>query len=190
MAYYTEDQLRKMGFKSFGANVKISVKASIYDFNQIEIGNNSRIDDFCIISGKVKIGSYCHITPQCLIAGGLPGITILDFCTLAYGVRIFSQSDDYSGQSMVNSMVPKKYKNEKMEPVTLGRQTIIGSGSTIFPGVNVAEGCSIGAMTLVVENTKPWGVYAGIPARRIKDRSKALLALEDIFLKDLKNDPI
>jgi hypothetical protein len=46
MAYLTDEQLKDMGFKSLGNNVKVSDKASIYNANQIEIGDNSRIDDF------------------------------------------------------------------------------------------------------------------------------------------------
>ena len=51
MAYLTEFELKEMGFKRLGKNVKISDKASIYNADQIEIGDNSRIDDFCVISG-------------------------------------------------------------------------------------------------------------------------------------------
>lgn len=112
MAYLTAEQLEAIGFKKLGRSVRISDKASIYDADQIELDDHCRIDDFCIISGKVKIGKYCHVTPMCLIAGGKPGVEISDFCTLAYGVKIFSQSDDYSGQTMVNSLIPKKFKNE------------------------------------------------------------------------------
>ena len=60
MAYLTENQLQQLGFKSLGKNVKVSDKASIYNYDQIEIGDNSRIDDFCILSGNIKIGKYCH----------------------------------------------------------------------------------------------------------------------------------
>src|SRR5699024_9631180 len=97
------------------------------------------------------------------------------FCTLAYGVKVFSQSDDYSGETMVNSLIPKKYKNERMEKVTLKRQVIVGAGSTIMPGVTISEGCSIGAMSLVTKDTNPWGVYLGIPAKRVRERKKDLL---------------
>ena len=72
MAYLSEEQLNAMGFKNLGINVKISDKASIYNCEQITIGDHSRIDDFCVISGKVTIGQYCHITPMCLLAGGIP----------------------------------------------------------------------------------------------------------------------
>lgn len=184
MAYLSENQLKEVGFKRLGKNVKISDKASIYNPEMIEIGDNSRIDDFCVVSGRVVIGAYCHITPMCLVAGGSPGIYFSDFCTLAYGVKIFSQSDDYSGETLTNSLIPKRFKKETMMPVFLGRQVIIGAGSMVFPGVNVAEGCSIGAMTLVSKSTDPWGIYAGNPAKRIRERKKNLLELEKEFLAE------
>ncbi len=188
MAYLTTKQLNKMGFMSLGANVKISDKAAIYNAGQIEVGSNSRVDDFCVISGRVQIGMHTHVTPYVLLAGGEPGIYMGDFCTLAYGVKVFSQSDDYSGESLTNSLIPKKYKNECLAKVTLGRHVIVGAGSTVFPGVDIAEGCSIGAMSLVLKPTRAWGVYAGVPARRMKERSKRLLDLETHFLKEKENE--
>ncbi|ATJ82662.1 acyltransferase [Halomonas beimenensis] len=184
MAYLTKEALQAMGFKAVGRKVKVSDKASIYNPEAIELGDYSRIDDFCVVSGKVTIGKYCHITPMCLIAGGSPGITLSDFCTLAYGVKVFAQSDDYSGSAMVNSLIPKKFKNEYLAEVIIERQVIIGSASIVFPGVTIGEGCSVGAMTLVNKSTQPWGIYAGNPARRIKDRKKDLLELEAQFLKE------
>ena len=108
MAYLSIQELKSMGFKSLGKSVKVSDKASIYNPEKIELGDFSRVDDFCIISGNVTLGKYVHITPMCLVAGGEPGIFLNDFCTLAYGVKIFAQSDDYSGMTMVNSLIPKK----------------------------------------------------------------------------------
>lgn len=188
MAYLSEKYLKELGFLFIGKNVKISDKASIYNAGQIRIGDNSRIDDFCIISGSVTIGRYCHITPMCLIAGGEPGIYMDDFCTLAYGVKVFSQSDDYSGTSMVNSLVPKQYKNETFGSVYLKRQTIIGANSVVFPGVTLEEGCSVGAMSLINKSTEPWGIYVGSPARRIKNRKQDVLELERLFLGGERND--
>lgn len=190
MAYLSNRALANLGFKKLGKNVKISDKASIYNPDQIEIGNNSRIDDFCVISGQVSIGAYVHITPMCLIAGGILGIKIHDFVTLAYGVKVFSQSDDYSGETMTNSLIPKAYKREYFATVELKKHTIIGAGSTIFPGVCLEEGSSIGAMSLVIKNTAPWGIYAGVPAKRIKERSKNILELEKKFLREINDDSI
>lgn len=181
MAYLSQAALETLGFKSLGKNVKISDKAAIYNPESIEIGDHSRIDDFCIISGRVVIGRYCHITPMCLIAGGEPGIYLDDYATCAYGVKIFSQSDDYSGESMVNSLIPKKFKRELFAAVQIKRHVIIGTNAVIFPGVTLAEGTSVGAMSLVTKNTQAWWIYAGIPAKPYKARSQNLLALEKIF---------
>ncbi|WP_207886319.1 acyltransferase [Pseudomonas sp. 30_B] len=190
MAYYSDEQLQQMGFRSLGTNVKISDRASIYNADQIEIGDNSRIDDFCVISGRIKIGAFCHITPMCLVAGGTPGIFFSDFCTLAYGVKIFSQSDDYSGETLTNSLIPREFKKEIFEEVRLGKHVIIGAGSVIFPGVHVAEGCSVGAMSLVNKSTLPWGIYIGSPVSRVKERKQDLLVLEKKFLEEISNDSI
>jgi acetyltransferase-like isoleucine patch superfamily enzyme len=184
MAYLTNKQLYKIGFNSIGENVKISDKAAIYNAEMISIGDNSRIDDFCVISGKIEIGRNVHITPQCLIAGGKKGVFLDDFTTFAYGVKIFSQSDDYSGITMTNSTIPKKYKNEFIGIVKVKKYSIIGASSIIMPGVEVAEGTAVGAMSLVLKNTTPWSIYAGVPAKKIKDRKKQLLDLLQDYLKE------
>ena len=190
MAYFSQSELEKLGFKHLGKNVKISDKACVYNVEQMEIGDNSRIDDFCVISGKVTIGRYVHIAPHCLVAGGEKGVIMEDFSGLAYYVQVFSQSDDYSGETLTNSLIPKKYKNEYISTVHLGRHVIVGAGSIIFPGVYVAEGCSVGAMTLVNKSTEPWGIYVGNPAKRIKERKQDLLELEQQFIAEHKNDSI
>jgi len=186
MAYLSEAKLNELGFRKIGKDVKISDKASIYNPDLIELGDYTRIDDYCVVSGRVIFGKYNHITPMCLIAGGEPGVELADFCTLAYGVKIFSQSDDYSGATLTNSLIPKKYKNEKFAKVVLERHVIVGAGATIMPGVVVKEGCAIGAMALLVKSTESWGIYAGIPATRVKKRKQDLLGLEEKFLDELK----
>jgi len=178
MAYLTQTELTQLGFKLLGKNVKISSKASIYNADLIEIGDNSRIDDFCVISGKVTIGRNVHVAPHCLVAGGDLGITLGDFSGLAYFVQVFSQSDDYSGRTMTNPTVPASFKEEKKSAIHIGRHVIVGASSVIFPGVTISEGCSVGAMSLVHKSTEPWGIYVGNPARRVKSRSNDLLALE------------
>lgn len=190
MPYLTEPQLAQMGFHSLGKNVQISDKAAIYNADQIDIGDNSRIDDFCVVSGRVQIGSYVHVAPYCLLAGGTEGIFLDDFSGLAYNVQVFSQSDDYSGRTLTNPTVDKKYKSETKAPVQIGRHVIIGATSIVFPGVLLAEGCSVGAMTLIHKSTTPWGIYVGNPARRIRERKKDLLALEAQFLKEKNRDPV
>lgn len=169
MAYYTLEELKKMNFRDIGKNVNVSDKASIYNCNQIEIGDNSRIDDFCVVSGNITIGKNVHITPMCLVAG----------------VKVFTQSDDYSGKTMVNSTIPSKFKDEFKKEVILKKHSIVGAGSIILPGVILAEGTSVGAMSLILSNTEPWSIYIGSPAKRLKNRNKDLLWLEIQYLNEM-----
>jgi acetyltransferase-like isoleucine patch superfamily enzyme len=184
MSYFSEEELKKMGFKYLGKNVKISTKASIYYPETIEIGDNSRIDDFCVISGKVKIGRNVHIAPFCLVAGGEEGIIFEDFSGLAYGVKVFTRSDDYSGLTLTNPTIPDKYKRVTKKPIKIGKHSIVGTNSIILPGVTLAKGTSIGAMSVVSKSTKAWSIYLGIPARKIKDRKCDLLELERKYMEE------
>jgi len=45
----------------------------------------------------------------------------------------------------------------------------IGTGAVILPGVSVADGCVIGAGAVVTRDTAPDGLYAGVPARRVRN---------------------
>jgi acetyltransferase-like isoleucine patch superfamily enzyme len=182
MAYLSDDALHAMGFAGFGKNVKISDKAVIYGAEQMWIGDNSRIDDFCVISGKLTIGRNVYIGPFGLIAGGTLGLIFEDFTTLAYRVQVFTQSDDYSGETMTNSTVPKDYKKEIFASVRLGRHSIVGAGATIMPGANLAEGTAVGAAALVLKPTEPWSIYIGNPARKLRERRRDLLVLEREYL--------
>ncbi|MDH0418675.1 acyltransferase [Delftia tsuruhatensis] len=183
MAFLSQEKLKSIGFRYLGKNVRISEKASIYNPESIEIGDNSRIDDFCVLSGRVLIGRNVHIAVFNNIAGGELGVQLDDFSGIAYGCHIFSQSDDYSGQTLTNPTIPDIYKKEIKAAIFLGRHVIIGAGSVVLPGVRVEEGCSIGAMSMVTKSTEAWSIYFGIPARRIKARKKDLLELEKQYLE-------
>lgn len=182
MAYLSQDALERLGFLSLGRNVRISDRAALYDTGRMRIGDNSRIDDFCVISGKVDIGRNVHVAPFCLVAGGRPGVTLSDFAGLAYRVTLFTQSDDYSGATMTNPTVPAAYKRETEGPVCVGRHVIVGAGAIIFPGVTLGDGSAVGAGTVVRRSIAPWTIVAGSPARTVRNRSDDLLALERQYL--------
>ncbi|WP_286030659.1 acyltransferase [Helicobacter pullorum] len=170
MAYLTQNELESLGFKSLGKNVKISTKASLYNPELMVLGNNCRIDDFCVVSGNVRMGDNVTMAPFCLVAGGSKledlengGIIIENNVVFAYGVKVFSRSDDYL--QIVN-------KETFIKSVKISRDCIIGTNSVIFPGSYLGEFCSIGAMSFVKGECKKYGVYVGIPAkfRRFKLR--------------------
>ncbi|WP_321381701.1 acyltransferase [Trichococcus shcherbakoviae] len=182
-SFYSTEELKELGVKKFGENVLISRKASIYGAQGIIIGNHVRIDDFCILSGKITIGDYIHIAPYSALYGGTEGLLIQDFANISSKVSIYSINDDYSGETMTNPMIPDRFKNIQSEQVIIERHVIIGSGCVILPGSVLKEGSSFGALTLINKSSEPWSINAGIPFKKIKDRSKELLKLEKEFLK-------
>ena len=185
-SFYSNDELEKMGFLSIGENVYISRKASIYGINKISIGSNVRIDDFCILSGKIIIGNNIHIAAGTYIYGGDVGVELSDYSCLSSRCAVYAISDDYSGEFMSNPMIPESYRNVKKESVYIGKHALIGTGCTILPGVNIGFGASVGAMSLVNKDLDDFTINVGIPCKKIKDRSKKLLDLETKFEKEME----
>jgi galactoside O-acetyltransferase len=177
--------LAGVGFRSCGERALISRKASVYQASRITLGHDVRVDDFCVLSGPISIGNFVHVAAFCALYGGEAGIEVSDFCNLSSRVTVYAISDDYSGASLTNPMIPATYKTLEHGRVTLGRHVIVGSGSVLLPGVAVGEGCAIGALSLVKDELPAWTICAGMPARPIKERRKDLLRLEQAFLRDL-----
>ncbi|MBV7541532.1 acyltransferase [Acidovorax sp. sic0104] len=185
--YFTESDLQSAGFRSLGTNVMIAKNCTIIGVENIEIGSNVRIDGYTSIiapgGGWVRIGSYVHIGGYSLLSAG-DGITLCDFSGISQGVKIYSRSDDYSGEHLTNPTVPGKFTGVTGGEVRLCRHVIIGSGTVILPRVIVGEGASVGALSLITKSLDAWGVFAGHPARKIKTRSKRLLDLEESLLRE------
>ncbi|MBR8535745.1 acyltransferase [Carboxylicivirga sediminis] len=176
MAFLTEDELKNVGFKSYGSNVLISDKASIYSPETISIGSHVRIDDFCLLSGDITLGNYIHISAYSALYGKL-GIEMEDFTGLSPRCTIFSASDDFGGEYMISPMVPDEFTNVNGGKVTIKRFSQVGAGTVILPNVTLDEGTAIGAMSLVKTNTEEWSIFGGCPALFIKQRKKNILNL-------------
>jgi acetyltransferase-like isoleucine patch superfamily enzyme len=178
--YYAEGELRGFGFGSVGENVRIAKNATIIGLNNISIGSHVRIDSHVTIvagAGDLIVGSYIHIAAGVYLSAN-GGMTLCDFAGLSQGVKLYSASDDYSGNALTNPTVPRKFLNVKIGRIVLHKHVIIGSGSVVLPGVIIGEGSAVGALSLVTKSLQPWGVYMGCPAIRIKARSMKLLELE------------
>jgi len=185
MAFLNREEIEKIGFKSLGENVLISDKVSIYNPNEIKLGDNVRIDDFCILSaGKdgIEIGNYVHIACYCSLIGN-GKIVLSDFSGLSSRVSIYSSNDDYSGDYLTNPCVPTEFTNVKSGPVTLEKHVIVGAGSIVLPNVTIGYGTAIGALSLISRSCKELSIYFGSPAKRIKERKNGFQNLEKKLLK-------
>lgn len=83
--FLTNDEILKIGLKSVGENVLISDKAVFYRPERIVIGNNVRIDDFCVLANNIILHDYIHIAMgSYLLSGPNSLIEMDDFSGLAY----------------------------------------------------------------------------------------------------------
>ena len=184
MAMLSREAIEALGFISVGEYAQISDRASFYGTSRIALGNNVRIDDFCVLSagsGGISVGNYVHIAVYSSLIGA-GRITLSNFCNISSRVAIYSSNDDYSGMTLTNPTVPNEYTGVTHADVFLDKHVIIGSGSVILPGVTLEEGVAVGALSLVSKRCDAFGIYVGNPARRIKERKRDLLELEKLFM--------
>lgn len=171
--YLNENDLRKLGIKSVGSNVQVSEHATIVGLQNVTLGNNIRIDSHVVIlsrRGQFSVGNNVHIEPSSSIVAH-HGISIGSYCTLSHGVRLFTASADYSGESFHNVFPDGSHQNPKVGAIDIRDHVIIGGNSVVMPGVILGEGAAIGALSFVRSSVSEWGIYAGNPLKRLGDRS-------------------
>lgn len=175
-SFYSRTELLNLGFKSIGKKVLVSKKTSFYNPEKIIIGNNVRIDDFCILSGKITIKNHVHISAYNALYGKY-GIEIGNFAGISPRSTLLSASDDFSGKHMIGPLVPKKFTSLNGGLIVLSDYVQVGANCIIMPKVLIGEGSVIGAFSFVNKSMNPWKICYGIPAKEIKQRSKKLLSL-------------
>ena len=175
-------------FKYLGKNTTIFPTAKILYPENISLGDETLIADFCFIYavGKgIEIGNFCHITEHGIIqAGGL--VKFGDFSAIGPRTTILAATDNYEGEGFIGLKIfGDKYRKVSNRDVILGRHVHIGMGSIIMPGVTIGDGCSIGAGSLVTKSMPAWTICYGSPCKPIRPKPKEKqLALETQFLKE------
>ena len=171
-----------------GRNAKIYPTAKIISPENLSLGDETIIADFCFIYavGKgIEIGSFCNITEHCIIqAGGL--VKLGNFVGLGPRTTILAASDDYEGDGFIGlSLFGDKYRKTVFKDVIIEKHAHIGMCSIIMPGVTIGEGCSIGAGSLVTKSMPPWTICYGSPCKPIRPKPREKqLAMEQEFLKE------
>jgi len=132
--------------------------------------------------GGVKREGRAHIGPGCYLNGR--NLRLGKNVVFGYGVYIDCSSCVVIGDgvhvssrvsilSATHQIMNSVYRRDTMQSdslvTTVHRGCWLGSGCLILPGVTIGEGCVVGAGSVVRSDCEPNGLYAGIPARRIRD---------------------
>lgn len=137
-----------------GTNVTIVHPCNIYGCT---IGDNCFIGPFTEVQKNVVIGNDCRVQSHSFIC---ELVTIGNNCFIGHGVMFVNDLFTNGG--------PASGDKTLWKATNIGNNVSIGSNATILP-VNICDNVVIGAGSVVTKDiTKP-GVYAGNPARFIKE---------------------
>jgi acetyltransferase-like isoleucine patch superfamily enzyme len=138
------------------------------------IGNHVAIDYGFYCTTQLTIGDYVHISPHVAVIGGKhTALYVEDFCFLSVGSKYICGSETFEGKGLIGPLIPDEFKDTQvLQPIRLKRFSGALANSVILPGVTLAEGSVLGANSLLKEDTEPWTVYAGNPAKPIRKREQ------------------
>lgn len=159
-----------------GTDVIIHKTAEITRPELCVIGNHVAIDYGFYCTTELVIGDYVHISPHVSVIGGKKtGLFIEDFCFVSAGAKLICGSETFEGNGLIGPVIPDEFKETQiLLPITMKRFAGVCANSTVMPGITMAEGSILGANSFLKEDTEPWTIYAGSPAKPIKTRKSIL----------------
>ncbi|MFC0475733.1 acyltransferase [Robertmurraya beringensis] len=138
------------------------IRVLIYRLFGISIINSQIYSGQFICRSNLKIGNGSFINHNCFFENTMAPIEIGNNCSIAMEVMFCTATHD-SGHAS------KRAGRPIGKPIKVGDGCWIGARATILPGVTIGSGCVIAAGSVVNKDCEPNGIYAGVPAKRIKN---------------------
>ena len=139
-----------------------------------KIGKNCFIAENAVIIGDVTIGDDCSIWYGVVLRG--------DVNTIRIGNRVNIQ-DNASVHTLYQRSVTiigddvSVGHNAVVHGAKVGNDVLVGMGAVLMDNAEIADGSIIAAGAVVLSNEKlEPGVYAGVPAKKVKEGSEAITA--------------
>jgi acetyltransferase-like isoleucine patch superfamily enzyme len=139
---------------NFGKGVTVVKPVNLYE---CEIGANCSIGPFVEIQKGVKIGDNCRIQSHTFIC---ELVEIGNNCFISHGAMFINDTFIQGG--------PAEGEKKFWKETHIGNKVSIGTNATILP-VRIVDNIVIGAGSVVTKDILESGIYAGNPARKIKD---------------------
>jgi acetyltransferase-like isoleucine patch superfamily enzyme len=141
----------------FGEGVKIVGPSNLYG---CAIGDHTFVGPFVEIQKSASVGRRCKVQSHAFIC---ELVEIGDDCFIGHGVMFINDTFSSGG--------PAGGRKEMWKPTKVGNNVSIGSNATILP-VSICDGAVIGAGAVVTKDILKPGIYAGNPARFMKELPK------------------
>lgn len=141
------------------------LRTAIWLLAGIKTNTDNLYPNIYVRTKRLSIGRGSSINSGCHFENGAQ-VTIGTGCGFGPRVLVMSGTHDVGPPS-------RRAGTRQPAPVVVEDGCWIGGGATILPGVTIASGCIIAAGAVVGTSTRPNGVYAGSPARRLRDLPEA-----------------
>lgn len=155
-------------FSSIGEKVIFERGVLVFHPKNIRLGSNIYVGHCTILKAYYKnemvIGNDVWIGQNCFFhsAGGL---VIEDGVGIGPGVYILTSVHEAKDKGLPIIATPLQ-----TAPVVIGKNSDIGFGARVLPGVRIGEGTLVGAGAVVTRDTPPYSVVAGVPATVLRLR--------------------
>lgn len=126
-----------------------------------------------------KLGKDCHIYPKARIWSPW-NLICDDVVAIADDAIIYNPAQIKLGSHVIISQeaylcgATHDYEDPAFPlrslPISIGAHAWVCARATVQPGVSVGDGAVLGLGAIATRNLEQWSVYAGVPARKIKDR--------------------
>jgi acetyltransferase-like isoleucine patch superfamily enzyme len=139
------------------------------DCQSKDVGEGTRIWQYCVVLPGAKIGKNCNICSHCFIEND---VVIGDNVTIKCGVQIWDgmriEDNVFIGPNATfcndRHPVSGNSENFKLEPVIIRKGAMIGAGAVVLPGVTIGECATIGAGAIVTKDVSAASVVVGAAA--------------------------
>lgn len=159
--------------------------ALIQSINGIEpkFGDNCFLADNATVVGEVIMGKNCSVWFNAVVRGDVNSITIGDNTNIQDGAVIHCTYQ--TAKTVIGNNVSIAH-NAIVHGCTLHDNVLIGMGAIVMDKAVVHSGSIIAAGAVVLENTivEPNSIYAGTPAKKVKDVGENR---KDVFERTAKN---
>lgn len=142
------------------------------DVKSQNIGQDTKIWQFCVVLEHAVIGDNCNINAQVLIENDVVignNVTVKSGVQLWDGTRV--EDDVFIGPNatFTNDFMPRSKQYPKsFLGITLRHGASIGANATLLPGITVGERAMVGAGAVVTEDVPAYAVVVGNPAKVIR----------------------
>ena len=173
-------------------NKDIYISSNAIFKRKLILDDHIALDPFIYCASNLICRNYVHLSSNINIVGGVDSyLYVGNFCNISAGCNLCPGSSDFLSDNIISSpLLPKDIQSNIIKPIVIHDFVTIGFNTTVLSGVEIAEGCIIGANSFVNKDTEPWTLYSGcpvIPTKIIDNKLKIKQAEELGYKKDIYN---